>query len=72
MTGIPRDAGTGYRDLVGQNFPGFGWALGLNSVGSANRSGRTPCPSGQGSPEVSGKQPSGGATVNYWYSSHEP
>jgi hypothetical protein len=25
-------AGTGYHDLVAENFPGFGWALGLNSI----------------------------------------
>ena len=32
MTGILRDAVTGYKDLVDQNFARFGWALGLNSV----------------------------------------
>lgn len=32
LTDVLRDAVTGYRDLVNQNFANFGWALGLNSV----------------------------------------
>jgi hypothetical protein len=32
LTEVLCDAVTGYRDLVDQNFAGFGWALGLNSV----------------------------------------
>jgi len=32
LTQVLRDAVTGYRDVVDQNFAGFGWALGLNSV----------------------------------------
>ena len=32
MTEILAVAVTGYRELVAENFPGFGWALGLNSI----------------------------------------
>jgi hypothetical protein len=32
LTEVLSAAVTGYRDLVAENFPGFGWTLGLNSI----------------------------------------